>query len=80
MPDERRLGAGWRLEGPTAHLEAGTGTFFLYLMDLGFHYRDIQLNLDFSGSMSAPLEINGRSFPGDVTKRSERWRYSVHVP
>ena len=49
-------------------------------MDLGFHYRDIQLNLDFSGSMSAPLEINGRSFPGDVTKRSERWRYSVHVP
>jgi fluoride ion exporter CrcB/FEX len=69
-PDARHLSSNWTVTGPTARLDHSTGTVFLYLMDLGFHYKDIGLRVDFSGALSGPLAINDRSIPGEVVGQS----------
>ena len=80
VPDERRLSSEWELDGLKARLEGESGTVFLYLMDLGFHYYDIELDLDFSGSLSRPIEINAQPFQGSLKRANGQWRYSVIVP
>ena len=79
-PDERRLTRDWKMNGSTAILESDTGTIFLYLMDLGFHYRDIELDIVFSGTMSEPVRINDQPFVGTLGRTADRKRRSITVP
>ncbi len=45
-PEARFLGPGWRLDRHgAAHLEAERGRLFVYLMDLGYRYRDLDVTV-----------------------------------
>jgi hypothetical protein len=51
VPQSRRLSDDWvLLPDGTARLDSDEGAIYLYLMDLGFKYRNIRLTLVFAGS------------------------------
>jgi hypothetical protein len=81
LPDARHLDGAWSVPDAAARLDRSPGTVFLYLMDLGFHYRAITLRLDYSGALSAPPRVNGTSVVGVMARTAgEGMQYSVVVP
>jgi hypothetical protein len=82
--EERYLGDGWELTDVGAELVADEGTLFFYLMDLGFHYRDVEVGFVLPARQRLEVRVNGVTAGDGVLRRERgdtvRWIYRVTVP
>ena len=81
------LGSGWRIEqgNKTVLMEAKEAHLFLYLMDLGWLYKDIGIRVlyESQGSDGAHFEllVNGETVPVNVTGSAEEsWEAFAQLP
>jgi hypothetical protein len=81
--EERNLGDGWQLTGDGASLVEEWGTLFIYLMDLGFHYHDLEVGFVMPNRQQLEVRVNGVDSTVGVVRRERgntgRWVYRVPV-
>ena len=81
--EDRHLAAGWQLTDSGAELVAEKGTLFIYLMDLGFHYRDIEVGFVMPERQRLEVRVNGVEAADGRFRRERggtgRWVYRVPI-
>ena len=80
--EERHIGDGWKLTDLGASLEAAEGTLYFYLLDLGFHYRDVEVGFVMPARQRLDVRVNGVQARAGRFRRdrgTDRWIYRVPV-
>lgn len=92
LPTPSNLGRGdWTIDAEgIASLQSDSGSIFLYLMDLGFHYRDIRVEIVLQVGardrriplprLGNAVAINGKAVEGSIVRDGTRLRFQADVP